>query len=115
MFCTAGRGRKSSTTRVLSFWIEAMPDKQAETHLYDEIYLTADRTYERPLTSPYYPLYRKVLELCQREGMRSVLEVGCGSGVLAEMLIAAGMAYAGFDFSAVAVEKARQRNRGGRF
>jgi SAM-dependent methyltransferase len=92
-----------------------MPDKQAETHLYDEIYLTADRTYERPLTSPYYPLYRKVLELCQREGMRSVLEVGCGSGVLAEMLIAAGMAYAGFDFSAVAVEKARQRNRGGRF
>jgi len=92
-----------------------MSDRQAETRQYDQMYLTGDTTYERPLTSPYYPLYRKVLELCAREGIRSVLEVGCGSGVLAEMLIAAGITYAGFDFSAVAVEKARQRNRGGRF
>jgi 2-polyprenyl-3-methyl-5-hydroxy-6-metoxy-1,4-benzoquinol methylase len=92
-----------------------MSDRQAETRQYDQMYLTGDTTYERPLTSPYYPLYRKVLELCEREEMRSVLEVGCGSGVLAEMLIAAGIAYAGFDFSAVAIEKAGQRNRGGQF
>jgi 2-polyprenyl-3-methyl-5-hydroxy-6-metoxy-1,4-benzoquinol methylase len=92
-----------------------MSDRQTAPPQYDQMYLTGDTTYERPLTSPYYPLYRKVLRLCEREETRSVLEVGCGSGVLAEMLIAAGITYAGFDFSAVAIEKARQRNRGGRF
>ena len=92
-----------------------MSDKKADTSQYDRMYLTGDTTYERPLTSPYYPLYRKMLALCEREGLRSVLEVGCGSGVLAEMMIAAGLSYAGFDFSLVAVEKARRRNRGARF
>ena len=82
---------------------------------YDDMYLHADRTYDRPQTSPYYPLFSKVCELVRDGGFKSVLEVGCGSGVLAEMLIAAGVRYTGFDISPVGVEKARQRNPQGRF
>ena len=92
-----------------------MPKTQFGTEYYDQLYLTGDRTYERPLTSPYYRLYRKVIELIRRERLSSVLEVGCGSGVLAEMLIADGVCYDGFDLSPIAVGKAQRRNPEGRF
>lgn len=92
-----------------------MSEKQFGQDYYDRLYEQDARNFDRALTSPYYPLYRKVVELLRREGLRSVLEVGCGSGVLAEMLIAEGLAYDGFDFSPVAVDKARTRNPEGRF
>jgi 2-polyprenyl-3-methyl-5-hydroxy-6-metoxy-1,4-benzoquinol methylase len=60
-------------------------------------------------------LFCKVTELLREQGIRAVLEVGCGSGVLAQMLIADGAAYDGFDFSPMAIEKARSRNPSGRF
>jgi 2-polyprenyl-3-methyl-5-hydroxy-6-metoxy-1,4-benzoquinol methylase len=82
---------------------------------YDHLYLKDDRTYERPLSSPYYVLYRQICKLIVQAKLRSVLEVGCGSGVLAEMLIGSGMSYTGFDFSPVAVEKAKTRNPAQRF
>jgi 2-polyprenyl-3-methyl-5-hydroxy-6-metoxy-1,4-benzoquinol methylase len=68
-----------------------------------------DKTYEKPLTSPYYRLYKEVCEIIETHAPRSVLEVGCGSGVLAEMLSAMGLSYTGFDFSSTAVEKAKSR------
>lgn len=79
---------------------------------FDEAYRTGDRTYDDPTRSPYYPLFRGLVERLKRAGAANVLEVGCGSGVLAEMLIRAGLAYRGFDLSAVGVEKARCRNPG---
>lgn len=82
---------------------------------YDRLYTNDDRTYARPLTSPYYPMYRSVVELLRQEQAPAVLEVGCGSGVLAEMLIAAGLRYRGFDFSPVAIDKAQKRNPDGQF
>lgn len=82
---------------------------------YDDLYLTDDRTYERPRSSRYYPLYRKVSDLVVQAGVRSVLEVGCGSGVLASMLIEAGIVYSGFDFNRIAVQKARALNSEGTF
>jgi len=92
-----------------------MTEKEFGYDYYDRLYREGDRNFDRPLTSPYYPLFRKVVELMRKEGLRSVLEVGCGSGVLAEMLIADGVVYQGFDFSPVAVDKARTRNPEGRF
>ena len=82
---------------------------------YDDMYLHDDRTYERPRASPYYPLFAKVCELVRAAKFDAVLEVGCGSGVLAEMLIASGVRYHGFDLSPVAIEKARKRNPEGEF
>jgi SAM-dependent methyltransferase len=88
---------------------------QAEPSYYDDLYRTQDSTYERPLSSPYYPLYRRVVGLVLTHDKRSVLEVGCGSGVLAKILIESGLSYCGFDFSAVAVQKAQILNPKGRF
>jgi SAM-dependent methyltransferase len=87
----------------------------AESRYYDEMYRSDDRTYENPRSSIYYPLFRKVLERVAKAQVGSVLEVGCGSGVLAQMLIGAGISYSGFDFSEVAVQKARALNPKGRF
>lgn len=92
-----------------------MAEKQLSARHYDRLYLTDDRTYEHPAASPYYVLYRKIVDLVRQERLCSVLEVGCGSGVLAELLIGSGVHYQGFDFSLVAIEKARERNRAGRF
>ncbi len=92
-----------------------LPDKQLDAGYYDNLYLNGDRAYQRPLTSPCYPLYCKVLELLREEAAQAVLEVGCGSGILAEMVIAQGFRYSGFDFSPVAIAKAERRNPEGRF
>ncbi len=92
-----------------------MPNKQLDAEYYDSLYTDRDRSYDRPRTSPYYPMYRRVVALLRQEGAKDVLDVGCGSGVLAEMLIAEGLSYRGFDFSTVAVDKARKRNPGGCF
>lgn len=82
---------------------------------YDQLYLSGDKTYEHPRSSRYYPLYQRVCGLVARAGIGSVLEVGCGSGVLANMLIDAGMVYAGFDISPIAIRKAQALNAAGRF
>ncbi|HLI11235.1 MAG TPA: class I SAM-dependent methyltransferase [Alphaproteobacteria bacterium] len=60
--------------------------------------------------STYYPLLRSVLRELKRAGARQVLEVGCGTGAFAHLLTRrSDIAYRGFDFSPVAVEKARAR------
>lgn len=92
-----------------------MLTRQLGSDYYDNMYSTNDRTFERPQSSPYYPLFTKIVQLVQAERLGAVLEVGCGSGVLAEMLIAAGVGYRGFDVSPVAIEKACLRNPGGQF
>jgi 2-polyprenyl-3-methyl-5-hydroxy-6-metoxy-1,4-benzoquinol methylase len=58
--------------------------------------------------SIYYPLYRAV---CRYIGVkRRILEVGCGTGALAHHLLdTTGVAYCGFDFSPVAIQRAGER------
>jgi len=60
--------------------------------------------------SPYYPMFRAVRDTLKRHAPQRVLEVGCGTGPLAHMLMQSmSVGYRGFDFSPVAVEKARRR------
>lgn len=92
-----------------------MPQQRPDSDYYDDMYLHNDVTYERSHTSPYYPLFSKVCQLVREAKFPALLEVGCGSGVLAEMLIATGVRYEGFDISPVAIEKAQKRNPTGRF
>lgn len=80
---------------------------------YDDLYTLDDRTYEK-LLIPYNALFRRVTEIAVAEKLSSVLEVGCGRGLMAEMMVRAGISYVGFDFNALAVEKARLRNRADR-
>jgi 2-polyprenyl-3-methyl-5-hydroxy-6-metoxy-1,4-benzoquinol methylase len=92
-----------------------MLTKGLHKEFYDHLYSVDDRTYGRPLTSPYYPLYKEACRAVLQAKLHSILEVGCGSGVLGEMLIEAGLSYGGFDFSTIAVSKAKARSPGGNF
>jgi len=62
--------------------------------------------------SPYYPLYKIVLHELRARAVKSVLEVGCGNGSLAQMLFErTAIQYTGFDLSEVAVEMAIERTK----
>ncbi len=69
---------------------------------YDDIY---SKDYD---TDRYKPLYDLILQFLASYGRPRVLEVGCGTGTLGKLIVQAGYEYRGFDFSSVAVDKARQ-------
>jgi SAM-dependent methyltransferase len=71
--------------------------------LHSEVDLTATRTR-------YDALLRKVVDNIRDHGSRSILEVGCGSGFLAKMILQERHgSYRGFDFSAEAIRNAGAR------
>jgi SAM-dependent methyltransferase len=84
---------------------------------YDRLYASegevtrAYGAYDRPYwDSHYFPLYQTVFNEVQRIGGRQILEVGCGSGSFAHLLLdKSDLEYHGFDFSEAAIEKARAR------
>ncbi len=60
--------------------------------------------------SLYYPLFRRISGEIKQRAITRVLDVGCGNGRLAELLLAdPTIAYRGFDFSSVAVQLAIER------
>src|SRR5437762_12482019 len=62
--------------------------------------------------SAYYPLFKHVLRAVRRSNATSVLEVGCGTGAFAHLLMSTTtLYYRGFDFSNVAVDKAIARTQ----
>lgn len=55
----------------------------------------------------YRRLFRKVVQNVRSRGSRAIVEVGCGGGFLAEMLLRKNAVnYRGFDFSSAAVRNA---------
>lgn len=82
---------------------------EADVSVYDELHSGEDKeaAVERSI---YYPLYLRVIEQVEKVHTNAILEVGCGSGVLAAMLMKTTSAtYRGFDFSAVGVANAQRR------
>jgi 2-polyprenyl-3-methyl-5-hydroxy-6-metoxy-1,4-benzoquinol methylase len=77
--------------------------------LYDDLYKVDDEGHDRSFL-PYVPLFRRVTEIVSTRGISPVLEVGCGHGLLAEMLLHKGIDYHGFDFHDGAIEKAKKLN-----
>lgn len=60
--------------------------------------------------SCYYPMYQAVVAELRKHHVSEILEVGCGSGAFAHMLVElGGYCYKGFDFSQVGVDKAIRR------
>ncbi len=84
--------------------------READVAFYEDFY-RHESTYDLPVDrSPYYPLFRRIVDEINGLGLRRVLEVGCGSGSLAELIMRrTGADYCGFDFSVNAVAKAGAR------
>lgn len=84
--------------------------QEAASSVYDEMHSEED--IKIPIKkSFFYRLYRRVVAEVERRGIDSVLEVGCGAGSLAELLLAeTKVQYRGFDFSPMGVHRAAQRN-----
>lgn len=85
---------------------------------YDRFHSVATHYGADYAKSAYYTLFRTVARELREARARRVLEVGCGSGVLAQMILdqLPGIDYRGFDFSRTGVERAgRRTGRADRF
>ncbi len=83
---------------------------EATSLVYDTEHATID-AYNVPVEqSFYYPMFSKVVAEVRARNPSSILEVGCGSGGLADLLTRRrDVRYRGFDFSPVAVRNSSQR------
>lgn len=81
--------------------------RQLGPDFYDSMHAKIDQSVIR---TRYDRLFRKVIANIRNHGSRSILEVGCGSGFLANMILKEydGI-YSGFDFSAEAIHNASNR------
>ena len=74
---------------------------------YDSMHAKIDRSVTR---TRYDGLFRKVVANVRNHGSHSILEVGCGSGFLAKMILQEYTDnYSGLDFSAEAIRNASHR------
>lgn len=78
---------------------------------YDQFHGVAVHYGAHYTKSTYYALFRAVVQKLRETQARRVLEVGCGSGMLAQMILdeLPGIDYRGFDFSRTGVERAGRR------
>ena len=83
--------------------------QEAGSSVYDEMHAAED--LKLPVKrSFYYRLFCAVVREVANRSIENVIEVGCGTGTLAQLLIArCGVGYRGFDFSEEAVRRARLR------
>jgi len=83
---------------------------------YDEMFEATSKYHVEYQDSPYYFLWSVIVDRIRRDGLRHVLEIGCGTGQLAAYLLEQGIdSYVGVDFSAKAIEYARRNAPDGRF
>lgn len=76
---------------------------------YDRAFSRTVETHKHYTESKHYFLWSVIVHLMARDGVRSVLDVGCGSGQLALLLRDTGIkGYCGIDFSQKRVEWARK-------
>ena len=81
--------------------------RQLGPDFYDRIHLENDQGVAQTL---YGALFRQVVDNIRERGAGAILEVGCGSGLLAKMILQEhASAFRGFDFSSEAIRNARAR------
>jgi SAM-dependent methyltransferase len=82
-------------------------------HYYDDLFKTggSQKAYHNPIEGNMYEaIWKAIIEQVKDYRSSLVLELGCGSGALAEGLLKADIVeYLGIDFSPVAIEMARAR------
>lgn len=84
------------------------PPPERPAGYYDDMYATGEDRYRTPYyLCKYYFLWTVIADRVRRAGARRVLDIGCGPGRLAALLLEQGVGeYVGVDFSPVAVEMA---------
>ena len=87
---------------------EGEPGEQ-DAAWYDASFHAAEHFRRHYSASPYYFLWCVIWDRLRRAAVRSVLDVGCGSGQLAALLRDRGLkTYCGVDFSEARIEWARK-------
>jgi 2-polyprenyl-3-methyl-5-hydroxy-6-metoxy-1,4-benzoquinol methylase len=90
--------------------------KIIDDNVYNALYTVDDRTREDPRASPYWPLFNKAADRLLLMKVQKLLEVGCGSGTLAQIVLdRSDISYCGFDVSAAGIENAKSRQTRGTF
>ena len=85
-------------------------NREEELQYYNKTYATSSEYRKEPEQSRYYPVWKTILNMLSKE--ETIIEVGCGSGQLAKLLIKNGFNYCfGFDYSHEAIEIARTINQ----
>ena len=75
---------------------------------YDESFSLHDHYYHHYTRSPRYFLWAVIADRIMRDGIQSVLDIGCGPGQVAALLRDKGLKeYFGVDFSQRCIESAR--------
>lgn len=81
---------------------------QKDSAWYDRAFQENPHWCEHYTKSKYYPIWSVIADRVARRGVRSVLDVGCGSGQLAQLLSNKGLEnYCGIDFSEERIAQAR--------
>lgn len=85
--------------------------REVSRHYYDAIYAESEKYQVASEHSVYLPVWEKTVEILKQEGVRSVLDIGCGPGQFAEYVIMQipGVDYQGIDYSQTAIKNARLR------
>jgi SAM-dependent methyltransferase len=90
--------------------------RERSSEWYDQKFRETEAYHVGYQDSPYYPLWAVIVDRLRRDGIRRVLDIGCGPGQLAELMFDRGIdEYTGLDFSEAAIELARERAPAGRF
>jgi SAM-dependent methyltransferase len=100
-----------SGVKALSRSIRKPAQKMAErsSEWYDRAFSRTLETHKHYTEAKHYFLWSIIAYLITRDGVRSVLDLGCGSGQFADLLRDRGIReYRGVDFSRKRVEWARQ-------
>lgn len=100
-----------SGMKTLGRFIRRRDEKPSERSpdWYDRAFSRTIETHKHYTESKHYFLWSVIAHLMTRDGVRSVLDVGCGSGQFALLLRDRGIqAYCGIDFSQKRIEWVRK-------
>lgn len=75
-----------------------------ESDYYDRLHMDSVRTYEHFSRHKYYDMWKIALRIIGKNKIRSIVDIGCGTGQFGDMATHFGFNYVGVDISAWAVE-----------
>lgn len=94
---------------------KTLVDGEAPASWYDDAYEDLEEYHVHYSSSAYLPVWESIAN--RVASGTKILEIGCGSGQLAHLLLDKGIlgAYVGFDFSSIAIQLARRNLPAERF